>query len=377
MLIRIFAALAPVALLLMYIYHQDKKSPEPTDMLFKAFRYGIISAIVVMLVLSPFGSNALPSNFFESLKVSFFEAGIPEEFFKWLFLYILVWRSPQFDEYIDGLVYAVFVSMGFACLENVMYVVPSGMEVAVSRALLSVPAHFLFAVIMGYYFSLAKFRPESRTRYMALSIILPMLAHGLFDTFAFWMDTMEARSAYVVTFVCFLIADIWLWRLGIRKIRSSVAMSEQLRAEASNLAFMQAQEAAESFPAALPVDGHWEDTPIAVYHVGQSAEDVNPIDAVTTFKLLIECKADAKIYIDETDAFFARAGVNYRLTLPAGNHEVRAVNLNRYEQMVTQTVHLTANRRITIAFTGWERMPAWARTIIIVAVAVAVSLSIH
>ena len=211
MLISILAALAPVALLLLYIYYQDKKAPEPTDMLFKAFRFGVLSAIVVMLVLAPFGSNELPKNLFQSIKVSFFEAGIPEEFFKWVFLYILIWKSPQFDEYIDGLVYAVFVSMGFACLENVMYVVPGGMSVAVSRALLSVPAHFLFAVIMGYYFSLAKFNPDERTKYLAMSIVLPMIAHGLFDTLAFWMDTMNDYSVYTVVFVLFLVGMIIHW----------------------------------------------------------------------------------------------------------------------------------------------------------------------
>lgn len=371
MLIRILAAVAPVVLLLLYIYNQDRKAPEPTDLLFKAFRYGVLSAIVVMLVLSPFGSSGMPENFYQSLKVSFFEAAIPEEFFKWLFLYILIWKSPQFDEYIDGLVYAVFVSMGFACLENVLYVLPGGMGVAVSRALLSVPAHFLFAVIMGYYFSLAKFHPEDRTRYMALSIVLPILAHGLFNTFAFWMDTMNDYSLYTVVFVLFLIADIWLWRLCIRKIRSSVMMSDEARADAANLAFVQAQEAAEAFPTALPASGEWVDTPIAVYRVGMGADDDTPIDAVTTFKLLIECKADSKIFINEKDAFFAHAGVNYRLTLPAGEYEVRAVNLARYEQFITQKVNLVKNRRITVAFSEWERLPAWARTLIIVVFAIA------
>lgn len=371
MLIRILAALAPVVLLLMYIYNQDKKAPEPTDLLFKAFRYGVLSAIVVMLVLSPFGSNEIPTDFFESVKVSFFEAGIPEEFFKWLFLYILIWKSPQFDEYIDGLVYAVFVSMGFACLENVMYVVPGGMSVAVSRALLSVPAHFLFAVIMGYYFSLAKFNPDERTKYMSLSIVLPMIAHGMFDTLAFWMDTLNDYSVYIVVFVLFLVGDLFLWRLGIRKIRSSVMMSDEARADTEDLVFVQAQDAAEAFPTALPADGEWVDTPIAVYHVGAEATEDNPIDAVATFKLLIECKADAKIYINESDAFFARGGVNYRLTLPAGKYTVRAVNLARYEQCVSQEVNLVENRRITVAFSGWERLPAWARTVIVAALAIA------
>ena len=363
MLIKIFAAVAPVLFLLFFIYYKDKKAPEPTDLLFKAFRYGILSAIVVMVVLSPFASAGEPANFMQSLRVSFFEAGIPEEFFKWLFLYFLVWRSPQFDEYIDGIVYAVFVSMGFACLENVMYVLPNGMACAVSRALLSVPAHFLFAVIMGYYFSMARFHPDKRTQYMACSILLPMVAHGLFDTMAFWMGTLDTPSAYSVVFVVFIVADIWLWRRGARLIRRSVMQSDAARAAAANLQFAQAQEAAEMLPAALPISGEWTDTPVALYRVSQ--EELTPIDAETTFKLLIECKDDAKIFINEKDAFFAKAETNYRLTLPVGQYTVRAVNLARYEQMTTQQVSLTENRRITVAFNSWERMPAWSRTVII------------
>lgn len=363
MLIKILAAIAPVILLLFYIYSKDKRAPEPTDLLYKAFRYGILSTLVVMVVMAPFGSTALPTTFGECVKTSFLEAGIPEEFFKWLFLYILIWKSPQFDEYIDGIVYAVFISMGFACLENIMYVLPNGMETAISRALLSVPAHFLFAVIMGFYFSMAKFHPERRTQYMACSIVLPMIAHGLFDTMAFWMDTLGESSAYSVAFILFLVADIWLWRHGTRKIRQSVVMSDAARTEIEKKTFVQAQEAAESLPAALPVNGEWADTPIAIFPVKH--EESSPVESEITYKLLIECKDDAKIFVNEQEAFFAKGGTNYRLTLPAGEYTLRAVNLARYEEVVSQQVSLTENRRVTVAFSRWERMPAWSRTLIV------------
>jgi len=366
MIIKLLAAVAPVLFLLFYIYVKDKKAPEPTEQLFKAFRYGVLSAIAVMVVMSSFGSFGEPNTFFQCVKVSFLEAAIPEEFFKWLFLYILIWRSPQFDEYIDGIVYAVFVSMGFACLENVMYVLPGTMATAVSRALLSVPAHFLFAVIMGYYISLAKFHPEvHRTRYMALSLLLPMLAHGIFDTFAFWMDSLGEYQIYTAVFVFFIACDIWLWRRCTRLIRRSVILSDEARAQAEALAFVQAQEAAEKLPAALPVNGQWADTPIAIFRVKQNENESAEAEGIT-YKLLIECKDDAKIIINERDAFFAKEGTNYRLTLPAGEYTIRSVNLARYEQMTTQKVNLTQNRRITVSFSFWERIPAWVRTVTVV-----------
>lgn len=370
MLIKLLAAIAPVLYLLFYIYMKDKKAPEPTEQLFKAFRYGVLSAISVMVVMSPFGPSGQPVGLAQCMKVSFFEAGIPEEFFKWLFLYILIWRSPQFDEYIDGIVYAVFISMGFACLENIMYVLPGTMGTAVSRALLSVPAHFLFAVIMGYYFSMGKFHPENRTRYMVLSLVLPVVAHGLFDTFAFWMETLGESRIYTAVFVVFIACDIWLWRRCTRLIRKSVLMSDEARAEAESLAFVQAQEAAEALPAALPVSGEWADTPIAIFRVKQDGNENAEAEGLT-YKLLIECKDDSKIIINERDAFFAKEGTNYRLTLPAGEYTLRAVNLARYEQMISMKVNLTQNRRVTVAFSAWERVPAWVRTVAVVFIAIA------
>ncbi|MBO4443928.1 MAG: PrsW family intramembrane metalloprotease [Bacteroidaceae bacterium] len=376
MLILLLAAVAPVAVLLYYIYLKDRRCPEPRDMLFRAFRYGIYSTFAVIVLMSPFASSSSPKTFLDALKVSFFEAGIPEEFCKWMALFILVWKSPQFDEYIDGIVYAVFISMGFACLENVMYVVEGGMNVAVSRALLSVPAHFLFAVIMGYYLSMARFHLEKRTYYMACSILLPMLAHGLFDTMAFWMGTIEYPSSYLIAFVVFVLADIWLWRVGVRKIRASVILTDKQHSDEERRSMAQAQEEAERMPVALPVSGEWTDTPIAMYQASAKEHTSEATGSETTFKLLIECKGDAKIFINEKEAFYAREDTNYRLTLPAGEYTVRAVNLNRYEQMVTRKINLDSNKHITIAFSLWERIDPGGRTLAVGIVMVLVLLFI-
>ena len=304
MLILLLAAVAPVAVLLYYIYLKDRRCPEPRDMLFRAFRYGIYSTFAVIVLMSPFASSSSPKTFMDALKVSFFEAGIPEEFCKWMALFILVWKSPQFDEYIDGIVYAVFISMGFACLENVMYVVEGGMNVAVSRALLSVPAHFLFAVIMGYYLSMARFHLEKRTYYMACSILFPMLAHGLFDTMAFWMGTIEYPSSYLIAFVVFVLADIWLWRVGVRKIRASVILTDKQHSDEERRSMAQAQEEAERMPVALPVSGEWTDTPIAMYQASAKEHTSEATGNETTFKLLIEQ------LISSQDAVLPRKGIS-------------------------------------------------------------------
>ncbi len=107
-------------------------------------------------------SHPFAKSFFDS----FFLAAIPEEISKWLVLYWIVWKSREFDEHYDGIIYAVFVSLGFALVENIMYVVNRGMGVALIRAVLSVPGHGSFGVLMGYYFSLAKFGPVTQRQPM-------------------------------------------------------------------------------------------------------------------------------------------------------------------------------------------------------------------
>lgn len=123
-------------------------------------------------------------------------------------------------------------------------------------------------------------------------------------------------------------------------------------------------------PAALPVSGEWADTPIAIFRVKQDGNENAEAEGLT-YKLLIECKDDSKIIINERDAFFAKEGTNYRLTLPAGEYTLRAVNLARYEQMISMKVNLTQNRRVTVAFSAWERVPAWVRTVAVVFIAIA------
>jgi RsiW-degrading membrane proteinase PrsW (M82 family) len=82
--------------------------------------------------------------------------GLVEEGSKLFFLYRATWRSPEFNYRYDGILYAGLVSLGFAAFENIMYVFSNGLSVAVSRALLSIPAHLAFGVLTGVFYSRAK-----------------------------------------------------------------------------------------------------------------------------------------------------------------------------------------------------------------------------
>ena len=185
-------------------------------MLLAVFGMGMFSAAPIFFV-EQFLNNLNPyEGVGGALYTAYVVAGCVEEGFKLLFLYWLIWRNKYFDEYFDGIVYAVFVSMGFALVENILYVTSGGLGTGIMRALLSVPAHFLFAVVMGYFFALAKFY-KNRALNMSLAFIVPMLLHGTFDALLMVANVSETMQG--VCLVGFIIFDIILWKIGKRRMR--------------------------------------------------------------------------------------------------------------------------------------------------------------
>ena len=187
-LILLAAALLPAILLWTYIWKQDAQ-PEPTNWLVKAVLYGIGIAIPVALlemVIESVLFDGDPTTLFGTIVQAFFVAALPEESFKLLALWLVLRKNPYFDEHFDGIVYAVCVGLGFAALENVLYVVgaeENWFSVAVSRALLAVPGHYAFAVLMGYYYSVYHFVDHS-SRTAACILFVPVVAHGVYDALA-------------------------------------------------------------------------------------------------------------------------------------------------------------------------------------------------
>jgi len=226
-------AVLPVIVLAAYIYKKDKYEKEPLGMLAYAFFLGILAIPLDLLVVGMINAIIPGSTVFYS---AFFEAGIPEEFCKWALFMLIIWRNKNFNEFFDGIVYATFISLGFACIENIMYVFNTesfGMafRTGIMRALLSVPGHFLFAVIMGYFLGLAKFRPEKRGKYLRLSLICPMLAHGIFDYLLMLSDAFtEENVAWIgsLLFIIFIYLDVKMWKIGLRQIAK---MQENSRIE--------------------------------------------------------------------------------------------------------------------------------------------------
>lgn len=224
----IFAALLPVVLLFCYIYHQDSAKPEPASWLWKAVLYGVLSAVLVLLVsfVMPDVNALFPEYSGTAIGAvidAFYSAAIPEEAAKLLMLWLLVRKNPYFDEHLDGIVYATCVGLGFAGLENILYLVKNSDQlayVAVMRGIFSVPGHFFFAVAMGYFFSLTYFSSKTvllRLMNAMLTICVPVMLHGVFD--ALLMVSSVNSFLFIVCMIAFLVFTNKMRKKGQARIR--------------------------------------------------------------------------------------------------------------------------------------------------------------
>lgn len=189
------------------------KRPEPIGWLLAAIGLGILVGPAVLLV----GYLALPDiptdTFIGAFLSSFINAAIPEEGLKFTALYFLAKKCKHFDEMFDGIVYTVCISMGFAGLENILYLLGADDEwisVGVSRVLLSVPMHYFFAIIMGAFFSLGWYDKKNRKVYITAALLLPIIVHGVYDTFCFSIGLDEIFSFYIL--IAFLLGFKYIRR---------------------------------------------------------------------------------------------------------------------------------------------------------------------
>ena len=204
----LISALTPVAVLLFYIFRKDKVQPEPTKWLLKAFGFGVLSTFLSFVFSVPVSfllGMEIDANTYSSISKAFADAfilaAIPEELAKLIMLWLLLRKNPHFDERFDGIVYAVCIGMGFAGIENVMYLI-GGIEngtwigTGIVRALFSVPAHFLFAVLMGYYYSIYHFGIDRSTKIKVLVLAAPIIAHGIYDGILMSIQIDESLAGF-------------------------------------------------------------------------------------------------------------------------------------------------------------------------------------
>ena len=202
------AAVIPAVFLMLYTYRMDKADKEPTGLLVKLVLCGCLAAVPAYILETVMQDVILPRIPFHSYTAYYIVLaagiGLIEEGCKYFFLHRVTWDDPAFNYRFDGLIYAVFVSLGFAALENILYIYNYGLEIFLSRALLAIPAHFAFAVIMGSWYGAAKVQEvRGNTGKMHMNLIVAYLAaavlHAIYDALA-----MIGTDAAVIIFFAFV-----------------------------------------------------------------------------------------------------------------------------------------------------------------------------
>ena len=210
--ILVIAAVIPVVFLCFLIFINDTHK-EPLGLLFKIFTLGFFSSIpivIIELVLDYLFPNDNITSLLLMCINTFFCVALVEEGFKWLITRFFGYNSKEFDEIYDVIVYAVFVSLGFACCENILYVLGNGLGNAIMRAILSVPGHACDGVLMGYFFALAKLNRNKNNKelsviFMILSLLVPCLTHTIYDALLFGFDNTENIYLILILFVFYAI----------------------------------------------------------------------------------------------------------------------------------------------------------------------------
>lgn len=186
-------AVGPAVAIMIFFYTKDKHDREPFGVLLVSFLAGcfsVVPAIILETVLPGLVPGSTGSSVISVAIYTFIIVAGSEEFSKYLFLRYYAYKKPQFNEPYDGIIYAVMVGMGFATIENLMYVFGAetpgaALTTAGLRAVTAVPAHATFAAIMGYYIGLAKFNHKNERSLMLRGFLGAVFLHGLYDFFLF------------------------------------------------------------------------------------------------------------------------------------------------------------------------------------------------
>ena len=203
----LFIATIPVLLICMYVYHHDPDK-EPKKLLGKLFLWGILT-IAPIFFLEKYMISVFPikdgMDIFKMLIFAFLDIGIIEESFKWLALYLSIYTNKEFNHPYDSIVYGVFLSLGYALLENLVYMINGGVIAGILRSFTSIPSHACTGIIMGYFMGIAKKEEGEKNQtganvYLLLSILMPVILHTLYDYL-----TMVKSTFFLVLFVLYVV----------------------------------------------------------------------------------------------------------------------------------------------------------------------------
>lgn len=183
-------AITPGIVISLYIFYKDSYNREPVLNLVISFLLGALSIIPVLLIERKAGHSFIDGSVMGVALFAFVVVAMSEEAMKFIVVRTYAWNLKSFDEPLDGIVYTVMIGMGFATVENIMYVLAyadhgRGFEIGLKRMFLSVPAHASFAVVMGYFIGKARFSRKHKMKFQLAGLFFAVFFHGLYDFFLY------------------------------------------------------------------------------------------------------------------------------------------------------------------------------------------------
>lgn len=217
-------SLFPVIIFLIWINIKDKYNKEPLKNILKYFVLGIFCSFVAVYFEDLFLSYEFFIGNSYNIYLSFVVAGLVEEGLKFIFLFVFLQKEKYFDEKLDGIIYSVILSLGFSAVENIIYLffeeISLVYQIGIMRALISIPAHIMFGITMGYYLSKYKFETSKiyKKQSLFLAFIFPVVLHGVFD----FILMINARWSIIL----FMMYVAFLWKFNLDKLDEYIKISK-------------------------------------------------------------------------------------------------------------------------------------------------------
>ena len=206
--------LAPSIAICIFIYWKDKFEKEPRSLLIASFFLGMLSVIptlILSLIGDLIGFNSSSTMQLWSLISCIIGIGLVEEYCKYFFVRFHAYRKAAFNEPFDGITYSVMVAMGFATVENILYVSDGGQDVALLRMFTAIPGHATDGVFLGFFLGLQKIMNKSY--YGLVGLGLTSISHGLYDFFAL---NANNDKMFIIYWICVFSLAIYLSFKAIR-----------------------------------------------------------------------------------------------------------------------------------------------------------------
>jgi RsiW-degrading membrane proteinase PrsW (M82 family)/ribosomal protein S18 acetylase RimI-like enzyme len=221
-------AIAPGIAICLFIFHRDAYNREPKLNLFVSFFLGAL--IVLPVAYTEIYFTQFTGQTISGVAASaFLVVAFTEELGKFIILRLYSYPKKSFDEPLDGIVYGVMIGMGFATLENILYVQKFGVQTGLMRMFLSVPAHATFGVLMGYHVGKAKFEKPGSRKLLLLGMFWAVLFHGVYDFFLFLQGNPYIKDyiSDLLLFVGAVASFIVAIQLSLKHIKKHRLLSQQ------------------------------------------------------------------------------------------------------------------------------------------------------